>query len=291
MDAIARIRSAISCSAIACNGRKECKMKTCGEIAAWFDRRWPESLAESWDNVGLLAGRAGKEVHTVYVALDATEAAIEAAVRERADMLITHHPLIFGGVKHVSDRDALGRRLLSLIAADIACYSGHTSFDIAKGGMADLAAGRLGLFDEKKELLPLEAAGEQDGAPVGIGKIGELREACTAEALAEIVKERFGIPAVTVYDSGRPVRRAAISPGSGKSMAKAAVLAGADVLITGDMGHHEGLDLVAEGVSLIDAGHYGLEHLFVDAVAEELEAAEAGLRVVRAPVVYPYQIR
>ena len=266
-------------------------MKTCGEIAAWFDRRWPESLAESWDNVGLLAGRAGKEVHTVYVALDATEAIIEAAIREGADMLITHHPLIFGGVKHVSDRDALGRRLLSLIAADISCYSGHTSFDIAKGGMADLAAGRLGLFDETKELLPLEVTGEQDDAPVGIGKIGDLKEVCAVETLAKTVKERFGIPAVTVYSSGRPVRRAAISPGSGKSMGKAALLRGADVLITGDMGYHEGLDLVEEGVSLVDAGHYGLEHLFVEAVAEKLEAEEAGLRVVRAPVVYPYQIR
>jgi putative NIF3 family GTP cyclohydrolase 1 type 2 len=84
-------------------------VKTCGEIAAWFDREWPEDLAESWDNVGLLAGRADKEVHIVYVALDATEKVIEAAVRAGADMLVTHHPLIFGGVKHVSDQDALGR--------------------------------------------------------------------------------------------------------------------------------------------------------------------------------------
>ncbi|MCI8466509.1 MAG: Nif3-like dinuclear metal center hexameric protein [Lachnospiraceae bacterium] len=265
-------------------------MRTCGELAAWFDRKWPESLACSWDNVGLLAGRSNKAVKTVYVALDATEAVIEGAIETNADLLLTHHPLIFGGAKHVSDRDALGRRLLSLIRADISCYCGHTSFDIARGGMGDLAAEQFGLFDRTKEILPLEITGEQEGVPVGIGKIGSLKRTFTAEELAGIVKEQFGIPAVCVYSSGRPVKRVAISPGSGKSMGKAAVCSGADVLITGDMGHHEGLDLVAEGVSLIDAGHYGLEHLFVKAVADALEAEETGLTVVRAPAVYPYQI-
>lgn len=265
-------------------------MKTCGEIAAWFDREWPEDLAESWDNVGLLAGRADKEVHIVYVALDATEKVIEAAVRAGADMLVTHHPLIFGGVKHVSDQDALGRRLLTLIGADISCYSGHTSFDIAKGGMADLAAERLGLFDKEKALFPLQVTGEQGDVSVGIGKVGDLGEALTVEELSGIVKERFGIPAVTVYSAGNRIKRAAISPGSGKSMGKEAIRSGADVLITGDMGHHEGLDLVAEGVSLIDAGHYGLEHIFIEAVAEKLQAADASLTVIKDPVAYPCRV-
>lgn len=266
-------------------------MKTCREIAAWFDRKWPESLALSWDNVGLLAGRAEKEVKTVYVALDATEEVIRAAVRAGAELLLTHHPLIFGGIKRLNDEDALGRRLLTLIRADISCYSGHTSFDIAAGGMADLAAERFGLFEEEKGLFPLEVTGEQEGVPVGIGKVGALKEPMSLEALAEIVKERFDIPAVTVYPAGRTIRKAAISPGSGKSMIKAAVRSGADVLITGDMGHHEGLDLVAEGISLIDAGHYGLEHLFVDAVAKELGGTDAELTIIKAPVSYPYSIR
>lgn len=265
-------------------------MRTCGEIAAWFDRKWPESLACSWDNVGLLAGRADKEVKTVYVALDATEAVIKEAINAGADLLLTHHPLIFGGVKRVSDQDALGRRLLSLIKADISCYCGHTSFDIAKGGMADRVAEQFGFFDREEELVPLEVTGEQEGVSVGIGKIGSLKEPLTAGELATMVKERFGIPSVSVYSSGVPIKRAAISPGSGKSMGKWAVLSGADVLITGDMGHHEGLDLVAEGVSLIDAGHYGLEHIFVDVVADALEAEETGLTVVRADTVYPYKI-
>ncbi len=264
-------------------------MKKCREIRSWFDEKWPESLACDWDNVGLLAGRADKEVRCVYVALDATDEVIEAAVREKADMLITHHPLIFGAIKKVSDETSVGRRVLKLLQADISYYAGHTNFDIAAGGMADLAAERMGL---RGYTAPLEAAGEQEGVPVGIGKAGSLTEAMTVEELSELVKDRFCIPAVTVYseDKKRLVRRIAISPGSGKSMRVPAVEAAAEVLITGDMGHHEGLDLMADGLSLIDAGHYGLEHIFVDAVAKELEMAGFGLVIKKAPVSYPYEI-
>ncbi|MCD2491329.1 Nif3-like dinuclear metal center hexameric protein [Lacrimispora sp. NSJ-141] len=263
-------------------------MKKCREIKAWFDKKWPESLACDWDNVGLLAGRADKEVRCVYVALDATDEVIEAAVQEKADMLITHHPLIFGAIKKVSDEASVGRRVLKLLQADISYYAGHTNFDIAEGGMADLAAECLGL----RGCLPLEAMGEHEGVPVGIGKTGSLAEAMTVVELSQFVKERFCIPAVTVYseDKKRLVRRIAVSPGSGKSMQIPAVEAAAEVLITGDMGHHEGLDLMADGLSLIDAGHYGLEHIFVDAVAKELEMAGFGLVIKKAPVSYPYEI-
>ncbi|MCI8550674.1 MAG: Nif3-like dinuclear metal center hexameric protein [Lachnospiraceae bacterium] len=275
-------------------------MRTCLEIMEWFDARWPESLACPWDNVGLLAGRAEKEVKKVYIALDATEETIEAAVSAGADMMITHHPLIFGGIKRVCDQDALGRRLLSLIKADLSCYAGHTNFDIAKGGMADLAAGRFGLFDEERGLLPLEPSGEQEGVLVGIGKVGYLKKPMSLEELAEALKERFQIPSLTVYPvlqrrlswpgSMGMIKKAAISPGSGKSMMEAAVRAGVDVLITGDMGHHEGLDLTAEGVALVDAGHYGLEHIFVETVADRLMTEKTGLEVVQAPVSYPCKV-
>ena len=267
---------------------KTCRIRTCSDVMKWFREKWPEHLACDWDNVGLLAGRRQKTVERVYVALDATGEVIGDAIEKQADMLITHHPMIFGSIKKVSDADPVGNRLIRLIQADISYYAGHTSFDIAKGGMADLAAERLGLFTG--DTVPLEVTGEQDGEPVGIGKTGMIREPLSVEELAEIVKERFGIPFVTVYGNrpGQKLERIAISPGSGKSMMAAAAEAGADVLITGDMGHHEGLDLAEEGIALIDAGHYGLEHIFVEAVADALE--REGLEVFRAPAVYPCRV-
>ena len=101
-------------------------MKTCGEIRDWFNERWPESLACQWDNVGLLVGRAGKEIQKIYVTLDVTDEDVAAAVSMGADMILSHHPLIFGPVKRINDADPQGRRLLTLIREDICCYGGHT---------------------------------------------------------------------------------------------------------------------------------------------------------------------
>ncbi len=263
----------------------------CSGIMEWLNKKWPEELACGWDNVGLLAGRSDKEVHKVYVALDATETVVTAAIEAGADMLLTHHPLIFGSLKRVTDTDPVGRRILRLLQADISYYASHTSFDIAGGGMADLAAGMFGCFLEEG-LEPLEVTGEQDGIPVGVGKVGNLSREFTVKELAFFIKQRFLVPAVTVYcrDENQLVSRIAISPGSGKGMAKEAAEKGAQVLITGDMGHHDGLDLMEDGLALIDAGHYGLEHIFVDKVTEELEKAGFGLEIVKAPLSYPCQV-
>lgn len=116
----------------------------------------------------------------------------------------------------------------------------------------------------------LEPEGEIDGVVYGIGKIGSLEKEVSLRELAGLVKERFGLEAVTVYGEGdgdtcgKRYLRCAISPGSGASMVDIAIKKGAQVLITGDIGHHEGIDSVARGMAVIDAGHYGLEHGFVE---------------------------
>lgn len=222
----------------------------------------PRQYAMDWDNVGLLAGRADKEVKKIFVALEITDAVVEEAVGFGADMIVTHHPLIFKPVPSVTDQDMIGRRLVRMIQADISYYAMHTNFDSAPGCMAELAAERIGLISEA----PLLAVTENGSC--GIGKVGVMPEGeMTVRALAEKVKACFELPFVTVYgDMGqqsRMVRRIAISPGSGKSMISDALRAGADVLVTGDIGHHEGLDAGEMGLSIIDAGHYGLEHIFI----------------------------
>ena len=126
-------------------------------------------MACSWDNPGLLAGRFEKEVKKIYLALDATEQVILAAAAAGADMLITHHPLIFKAVKKVNDGDFIGRRLVALLQADISYYAMHTNFDSAPGCMADMAAEKMGLTDTHV----LEPEGEIDGVVYGIGKIGK----------------------------------------------------------------------------------------------------------------------
>ena len=205
-----------------------------------------------------------KDVKKILLTLDADDAAVERAKEIGADMLLSHHPLIFKPVKHVSDEDFIGKRLVSLIQADVSYYAMHTNFDSAPGCMADIVADRLNFVDQK----PLELMGELSGTAYGIGKTGTLKKPMTGPELAREVKNRFGLPFVTVYGSelyeNEPVTRAATCPGAGGSEIREALRAGAQVFITGDISHHEGIDAAAQGMMIIDAGHYGLEHVFMD---------------------------
>lgn len=260
----------------------------CSEVMELLEQLAPAAYACEWDNPGLLAGRRDREIRKILVAVDATDSVVDLAVRERADLLITHHPLIFRGIKQINDGDFLGRRLLTLLRNDICCFAMHTNFDIAPGCMADLAAERLGLSGT----CPLEVTGEDpEGNPVGIGKIGFLEQPLTAEETARFVKERFGLPFVTAYGLAQvreKTGRIAVSPGSGGSMIRAAEKAGVTVLITGDIGHHEGIDAAASGLAVIDAGHYGLEHIFVEFLREYLEQRLDGrAQILAAPPEFP----
>lgn len=228
------------------------------DIIEEIERFCPVNFAEDWDNVGLLAGRGDKEVRRVLVALDATGGTVEEAVSVGADALITHHPLIFSGVKRVNDSDYVGRRLLRLIQHDISYYAMHTNFDVM--GMADAAADDLRLSDRRV----LEVTYEDDLSREGFGRVGTLPEHMTLRDCAAYVRDVFSIPHVRFYgDPEQPVVTTAILPGSGRSGIDRAIREGADVMITGDISHHDGLDAVEKGIAVIDAGHYGIEKIFI----------------------------
>ena len=145
----------------------------------------PCFYAESWDNVGLLAGSRKKEVSRIYVALDATDEVIEEAVLMEADMLITHHPLIFSAMKKITTDDFIGRRIVKLLEHGISYYAMHTNFDVTH--MAELAADRMGMT--ARSVLSVTCEGETGKA--GIGKAGILPEEMTVSKCAEIVKEQL----------------------------------------------------------------------------------------------------
>jgi dinuclear metal center YbgI/SA1388 family protein len=226
----------------------------------------PLSYAEKWDNCGLQAGRFDKEVNKVYIALDATGDVIKKAGDAGADLILTHHPLLFDGIKHVTDRDFTGKRILEIIRKDMALYAMHTNFDVA--AMADAAADMLSLQDQTI----LEVTGEDERGLHGIGKVGRAESPLTLKETAEAVKQAFRIPHVRFYgDPDARMEVLAVLPGSGKSEIDLALKAGADVMITGDINHHAGIDAVEKGIAVIDAGHYGVEKLFVPYMANFLK--------------------
>ncbi len=117
----------------------------CSKLIEILEQLAPVKCACDWDNVGLLVGRSKKEIKKVFIALDGDERAIEEAVQYGADLLLTHHPLIFKPVSRITDSDFIGERLMKLMKHDICCYAMHTNFDSAPGCMGDAAAGNVGI--------------------------------------------------------------------------------------------------------------------------------------------------
>ena len=253
----------------------------CQDILDKIEARYPRKYACDWDNVGLLAGSREREVDTVYIALDATDEVVDAASECGAQLLLTHHPMIFGGLKSVTTDDYVGERLIRLIRNDISYYAMHTNYDVM--GMAELAADMLDLKDRRvlEEVL--------DGE--GIGRVGDLSRSMTLEECANFVKGRFRLPNVKIFgEPEKQVQRAAICPGSGKSEAKPALSMGAEVYITGDIDHHTGIDMADCGMAIIDAGHYGVEHIYIADMEQFLKENCPELRVYTAPVKQPFQV-
>ena len=154
--------------------------------------------------------------------------------------------------------------------------------------MADLVAERLGIIFGS----PLEEMGEENGVPYGIGKVGALQAPMNGRAFAKRIKEEFDLPFVTVYGSElweeEPVKVAATCPGSGGSTIRAALGKGAQALVTGDIGHHEGIDAEAQGLMIIDAGHYGLEHVFMDHMETYLrEHLNGETEIIKMAITFP----
>lgn len=257
----------------------------CGEIIAQLEKIYPRFKAVEWDNPGLLAGRREKEVKRIYIALDATDKIISAAVTEQADMLLTHHPLIMGAIKSVNTDDFIGRRLVELIRSDISYYAMHTNYDVVT--MAPLSGKMLGLSDAEV----MNVLFTENGHSEGIGQVGALPQEMTLRACAEYVKDTFGLETVKVFgDMDQIVSRAAISPGSGKGMAASAIAAKADVLISGDIGHHDGIDAQMQGLAIIDAGHYGLEHIFIQQMEQFISENFEGIEVICEEIENPFKV-
>ena len=255
----------------------------CKDVMAAIEGSYARRYAMEWDNVGLLVGRDDKEIERIYLALDAIDEVIAEASKCGADLLVTHHPLIFGGMKQITNQDFIGRRVLELARRDISYYAMHTNYDVVR--MAGLAADLLGLLRQEV----LEVTCEESEESLGIGRIGYSEEPMALKECCERVKKVFSLEAVRAFgDPKRQVCRVAVCPGSGKSVLRDALRKGADVLITGDIGHHEGIDAVAQGMAVIDAGHYGMEYIFVEDMRRFLTERLPGAEVLGAPVSHPY---
>lgn len=262
----------------------------CREIIDILEQLSPVEYACEWDNVGLLVGRKEKEIRKIMIALDASKEVISIAVREQVDMLITHHPMIFSSIKKVNEEQFTTSKVLTLAENGICYYAMHTNFDTI-GGMAELAAGEKYL--NLSDTFPIEP---EECGNIGMGRYGKLPKAMTAEQAAEYVKETFGIPYVLLYQREEERETVydciAVMPGSGKSEMIKVKENGYSLYLTGDIGHHEGLDAMDMGLSVIDATHYGLEHIFIPYLHDYLKKMlkDETLEIVTADTGCPAKV-
>ena len=215
------------------------------EIAAAIEAFAPLGTQESWDNAGLCIGSPDAEVRAVLVGFDCTPALVREAVDRGVDMIVTHHPLIFGGLRRIDPDDPVGAAVYLAIRHGIAVYAAHTNADKAVGGVNTLMAERLGLV----EPAPLDES--------GLAQIGLLPAPMAGEAFCRYVKERFGLRTLRCSAPVAEVFRVATSCGSGSSFAEQAFRAGADAFVTGDVSYHH--FFVPEGRMIVDIGHYESE--------------------------------
>lgn len=250
-----------------------------------LDLEFPRTLAMDWDNPGLQVGSSQSEIKKVLIALDATNEVIEECIDWHADLLLTHHPLLLSGIRQINDASMQGRKVLMLAEHGIVHYAMHTNYDVAK--MAELAGNRLHL----QKQVPLETTGSADGILYGIGCIGEFEEEMTAKSCCDFVKEAFQLSSVRLFgEKETKIKRAALCPGSGKSMVGEALAGGAQIYITGDIGHHDGLDAVDQGLLVIDAGHYGIEQIFISHMETWMKAHFKELEIKSAGQKEPFEV-
>ena len=215
----------------------------------------PLSIQEGWDNSGLCVGSPEDEVTSVLLALDCTPELVDEAVSCGADMIVTHHPLIFSGLKKISPDDMIGEAVIKAVRSGISIYAAHTNADKVLEGVSGAMAAKLGLVNV--------TVLDEDGEGTGLGAVGDLPQPMTAEQAVRLVKEKFSLKAMkTSRPSEGMISRVAMCGGSGGSLIKAAQKAGAQLYISGDISYHN--FFTSDDFMIMDIGHYESEIEIVD---------------------------
>ena len=236
------------------------------EIISVIEKKAPLRYAYSWDNSGFLCGDINRDVKRVYLTLDVNRYTVEEAASAGAELIISHHPIMFGGIKKINYGTNEGFIISELIKNDMALYASHTPMDTACGGLNDVLAQKLGITDT--DIIERHVPGEE----CGLGRIGKLEKPVTLKEFAESVKKALNTPFVRVMgDMDRNIKCAAVGSGACSDIIHAAHAMGADVMVTADMKYHIAMDSEESGICVIDAGHYPTEVFVIDIFEKLLE--------------------
>lgn len=235
-------------------------MSTVFDLYSAIDQFAPFSLSMDFDNTGILVGDRHQPVFKVLLALDCTMDVVNYAKEIGAQLIITHHPVIFHPIKRVNEDSVV----YHLIRSQIAVISAHTNLDIAEDGVNDVLAQAVGL----QNISGLELL--DPAAQSYLGRVGILPNPISASEFAALVKESLHARSVKFADAGNKIQKVALCSGSGADYLESALAVGADALLTSEVKQHEYLNAAAAGISIFDAGHFDTEDIVIETLKEKL---------------------
>ena len=250
-------------------------MVTVRDIFEFINTVAPPYMKESWDNVGLNCGRRDKEVKTILVALDPFQHVCQEAVDIGADLLVTHHALLWNP-GFITDETQQGKNTLFLIEHGIPCINAHTNLDLAPGGVNDTLAKVLGLTDVQV----VDPKGtDAEGREYGLLRCGFVEEQ-PLETFLQQVKEALGCPGLRYADGGKKVHKVCVGGGACGSELMDAYKAGCDTFVTSDVKYNQFWDAKDLGMTIIDAGHYYTENPVVQVLADKIQQVFPEIKVI-----------
>lgn len=249
---------------------------TVADITDAIEAFAPCGLQEEWDNSGLLVGFQQKPVKKLFTCLEIDHNVIQEAKELAADMIVTHHPLIFHEIRNLRDGNYKDRLVMELIGSGISVYSCHTPFDKVRGGNNDIIMDRLSLGSVRNLKGQEVASAEKMIArreAADIGRIGVLKEPMLYKDVISFAASQLEMSIRQFHAVGsldREIRTVGVCTGAGADLIEMAAAAGCELFITGDVKYHEARDAALSGMCVLDAGHYGTEKFFAAAMKEKL---------------------
>ena len=244
-------------------------MATVADILQYVETLAPRHMKMDWDNVGLLCGSKKAAVTKILVALDPFEGVCREAAQWGAELIVTHHPMIFQPLKAITDETSIGRSIQLLCASGISAINAHTNLDCAPGGVNDVLVQTLGL----SEIAVLNPEGtDENGVPYGLLRCGTVEDQSLSDFLTH-VKTALRCDGLRYVDGGKPVRKVAVGGGSCAGGMLEALDASCDTFVTADVKYNQFWDARDLGLNLIDAGHFHTENPVTACLAEKIAAA------------------
>jgi len=257
--------------------KREDEIMTVGDVADVIESIAPVQLQEPWDNSGIMIGFRDEPVKKILTCLEINEEIVKEAEECGADMIVTHHPLIFSSIKSLCTCNYKDRLIIRMIRNGISVYSCHTPFDKVKGGNNDIIAEKLGLTAVKNlngEEVETAAKMADKKDEADIGRIGQFGSAIKLKDVISLITSNLNMSIRQLRVTGdlnTEITKIGICTGAGSDLMGMAANQGCQLFVTGDVKYHEAQTAIEEGICLIDAGHYGTEKFFGENMKDKLQ--------------------